>query len=131
VPASSVRYYAIVKRSILKDTDFELACHSIVCLLRNFITQTQKLYFSPIQAILESEPFSITLKTVGKAKLLGEQFAKELGCSDIDCINKKVPTIANYKDGASQLLENLCLQNLTEIVKAQETVRSKIIDIYQ
>ena len=48
------------------------------------------LFFPQIQAILESEPFSITLKTVGKAKLLGEQFAKELGCSDIDCLHNKV-----------------------------------------
>lgn len=52
-----------------------------------------KKIFPTIQAILESEPFSITLKTVGKAKLLGEQFAKEVGCSDLDCLYKKVPQL--------------------------------------
>ncbi len=32
-----------------------------------------------LQAIMESEPFAITLKDVHDAKKLGEDFAKELG----------------------------------------------------
>ena len=47
-----------------------------------------------LQAILESEPFSITLKTVDSAKLLGEDLAKELGCSDLDCLHSKVTVIS-------------------------------------
>lgn len=55
------------------------------------------LFSLTFQAILESEPFSITLKTVGKAKVLGEQFAKEVGCKDLDCLSKKVRSHAKLK----------------------------------
>ena len=43
-----------------------------------------------LQAILESDPFSITLKDITKAKKLGEDFAKEIGCKDIACLYTKV-----------------------------------------
>ena len=35
-----------------------------------------------MQAILESEPFGISIKDITDAKKLGEDFAKELGESD-------------------------------------------------
>ena len=43
-----------------------------------------------LQAILESDPFSITLKDITEAKKLGEDFAKEIGCKDIACLYTKV-----------------------------------------
>jgi len=47
-------------------------------------------YFLNKQAIIESDPFSITLKDLSKARKLGKYFAKEIGCSDIDCLYTKV-----------------------------------------
>ncbi len=49
-----------------------------------------------IQAIVESDPFSITLKDMVKAKKLGKDFAKEVGCSDVDCLYTKVLYHALY-----------------------------------
>ena len=43
-----------------------------------------------LQAIIESDPFSITLKDMNKARSLGEDFAKQIGCSDIECLYSKV-----------------------------------------
>ena len=54
------------------------------------------LSFSSRQAILESEPFSITLKDIRNAKKLGNDFATALGCDDIDCLYNKVCNTASY-----------------------------------
>lgn len=43
-----------------------------------------------LQAIIESDPFSITLKDMTKARKLGEDFVKAIGCKDIECLYAKV-----------------------------------------
>lgn len=60
------------------------------------------------KAIIESDPFSITLKDLNKAKSLGKDFAKEIGCSDVQCLYTK---------------------NIDEIAKAQLAVLTKIVDL--
>lgn len=59
------------------------------------------------QGIVESNPFGLTLKDLPKAKKLGKDFAKELGCKTVACLYEK---------------------NITEIADAQEACLSKIID---
>ena len=57
------------------------------------VTGHLTLLSSPVsifQAIIESNPFGITLKNMQKARKLGEDFAKELGCRTVACLHKKV-----------------------------------------
>ncbi|KAL5476268.1 hypothetical protein EMCRGX_G026191 [Ephydatia muelleri] len=61
------------------------------------------------RAILESEPFGITLKNIPDAQKLGNDFAMALGCNDITCLYSK---------------------NITEIAAAEDAVLSKIVDLF-
>ncbi|XP_076101084.1 crystal protein-like [Mytilus galloprovincialis] len=42
-------------------------------------------------AILQSLPFSLRLKTVDQARLQGQNFTLKAGCSDLECLRKKSP----------------------------------------
>ena len=42
------------------------------------------------KAIVESNPFGITLKSVETARILGRDFAKELNCNSMQCMREKV-----------------------------------------
>lgn len=61
------------------------------------------------RAILESEPFGITLKNIPDAQKLGSDFATALGCSDVTCLYSK---------------------NITELAAAEDAVLSKIVDLF-
>ena len=43
-----------------------------------------------LQAIVESNPFGLTLKDMRKGEELGNDFAKELGCDSVECLYSKV-----------------------------------------
>lgn len=53
------------------------------------------------KAIIESNPFGLTLKNLEKARELGKDLARELGCRTVECLHQK---------------------NITEIANAQESI---------
>ena len=81
------------------------------------------------QAILESEPFGITLKTTQEAMKLGEDFVKELGCSNLDCLYKAVRQLLaqvlnccalNFIQGCCVILDIICLSIIRTFLKLPE-----------
>ena len=52
--------------------------------------ERERCWLISSQAIVESNPFGVTLKNLHKAQQLGEDFAKALDCKTLECLYSKV-----------------------------------------